>query len=1097
MAIYHLSVKVISRAHGSSALASAAYRCGGRLHDARLGRDHDFTSKENVVHSEVILPEGANEAWSDRERLWNDVEAFEKRKDAQLSREVEFAIPRELDQAEGIRLARDFVEQEFVARGMVADLNIHWDRDFDGEAYPHAHVMLTMREVKEEGFGAKVREWNATAFVEHWREAWALHVNERMAELDLDIQIDHRSLEAQGIELEPQHKIGAASYEMDGRSERLDDHARIARENGERIIANPQIAIDTITRQQSTFTHRDLARFLDRHSYGREQFKEALIGVMASPELVHLGEDDGGHNRYTSREMVETEARLYRACDDLSLHAGHGVTDEVRASAFERATDRGIELSTEQVSAVKHLTNAADLGVAIGYAGAGKSTLLGVAKKAWEESGYRVRGLALSGIAAENLEQGSGIESRTIASLEHSLAQGREILTSQDILVIDEAGMVGVRQMERLLSKAAEVQAKVVLVGDPQQLQAIEAGAAFRAIAERCPHIEITEVRRQQESWQRDATKDLASGRTAEALQSYRDHDAIQPALTRAQAREELIDRWDKDRLQNPDSSRIILVHTNDERHALNREARERLKLAGELGEDISLKLEIGERDFAVGDRVMILKNDRGLDVKNGMLGELTQVSQTRLALHLDNGREVSFDLKDFAHIDYGYAATIHKAQGVTVDNTHVLATPGLDRHSAYVALSRHREGVQLHYGRDDFAEPDNLTSTLSRDRVKDMVSDYAQSQEQNLSGLIPESDIKIPPALAQEQAALFAWRRGIDRHDAHGEANVELVVDNGREIPGPDQNASEITVPETPERGISPTIGPDSKIRNNQDHQGGVERQIGVGDQPPSQQNEQPIRRGIFASFNPGADARERGDMPGEKSLGRDPSATSGPEESSGRREQSLNRGDQSPTHANQPSQRQVPEITKPADDRRTDVFAAIQKHARAIEDINEMKDAKLPVLPDQIAELQSARKILDSFNPNYASDLEGGYKGNRSVTQETAAGNPRRAIQILQAEAEIRANPQLRADRFVQQWQRLTERRQELLMSGDYSRREKLTDSMGEMARGLERDPQVESLLENRRRELGLSISSSGISISLLDELGIRRQRQLGLRV
>ena len=832
---------------------------------------------------------------------------------------------------------------------------------------------------------------------------------------------------------------------------------------------------------------------------------------MASPELVTLGEDDRGYNRYTSRGMVETEARLYRACDDLSLHAGHGVTDEVRASALERAADRGRDLSAEQVSAVEHLTKADDLGVVIGYAGSGKSTLLGVAKEAWEESGYRVRGLALSGIAAENLEQGSGIESRTIASLEHSLAQGRDVLTSQDILVIDEAGMVGVRQMERLLSKAAEVQAKVVLVGDPQQLQAIEAGAAFRAIAERCPHIEITEVRRQQESWQRDATKDLASGRTAEALQSYREHDAIQPAPTRAQAREELIDRWDKDRLQNPEASRIILVHTNDERHALNREARERLKLAGELEEDISLKLEIGDRDFAVGDRVMILKNDRGLDVKNGMLGELTQVSQTRLSLHLDDGRDVSFDLKDFAHIDYGYAATIHKAQGVTVDNTHVLATPGLDRHSAYVALSRHREGVQLHYGRDDFAGPDNLTNTLSRDRAKDMVSDYTQSQEQNLSNLVPESDIKIPPALAQEQAALFAWRRGIDRHDEHDDANVELVVDDGRDIQGPEQTApeistSEITAPETAERGISPTVAggeiaqetsargiasmapaaeksPAAPARDNQPEVGEV---IGEADQLPSRQNDQAVRRGIFANFNPGA--RERSDARSEQSLGRDASPSSGRDEASGRRGQSLGRD-------NQPSRRQAPEISNPADDRRTRILAAIQKHARAIEDINEMKDAKLPVLPDQIAELQSSRKTLDSFNRHYVPDLERGYRGDRSATQETAAGNPRRAIQILQVEAEIRSNPQLRADRFVQQWQRLTERRHELLMSGEYSRREKLTDSMGEMARGLERDPQVESLLENRRRELGLSMSSSGISMSLLDELGIRRQRQLGL--
>jgi Ti-type conjugative transfer relaxase TraA len=1114
MAIYHLSVKVISRAHGSSALASAAYRCGGRLHDERLGRDHDFTNKDDVVHSQVMLPEGANEAWSDRERLWNDVEAFEKRKDAQLCREVEFAIPRELDQAEGIRLAQDFCEQEFVARGMVADLNIHWDEGPDGEYNPHAHVMLTMREVKDDGFGAKVRDWNATSMVEHWREAWALHVNERMAELDLDIQIDHRSFKTLGIELEPQHKIGAVSYDIDRESERYDDHRRIASENGARLIANPEIAIDAITREQSTFTIRDLGRFIDRHSYGKEQFDEIWHKVLASPELVELGEDDRGWDRYTSREMVETERRLYRASDALSHHSGHGVSDESRSSALDRAADRGIELSAEQVSAVEHLTQADDLGVIIGYAGAGKSTLLGVAREAWEESGYRVQGLALSGIAAENLEQGSGIESRTIASLEHSLSQGRDVLTSQDILVIDEAGMVGVRQMERLLSQAAEVQAKVVLVGDPQQLQAIEAGAAFRAIAERTAHIEVTEVRRQQEGWQRDATKDLAIGRVDQALQSYRDHDAIQAAPTRAQAREDLIDRWDKDRLQSPDSSRIILVHTNDERHALNDEARQCLKRAGELGEDVSLDLEVGRRDFAVGERVMILKNDRGLEIKNGMLGELTEVSQTRLSIHLDNGRDVSFDLKDFAHVDYGYAATIHKAQGVTVDNAHVLATPGLDRHSAYVALSRHRESVHLHYGRDDFAEDQNLTKTLSRDRAKDMVSDYAKALNQTLhsqppeseiqpaGSLTPESDIKLPESLAQEQAAIFAGRRGIDHpkdiHDPGDDLDVENELEGEIELPASDGRGSWAVHASTNLRDNlrddlrdarrdtqhdtsrdAERLVPRDNQRDNlhdmpRDARSDIARQIETAGPPSASQKDQGPHRGIFAGFTPSLEASV------------DTARAADTRE---------------PGHASQdqglPSrQRDAAAPTNPADDRRARVVAAIEKHARAVEDINEMKDAKLPVLPDQQAELQSARKTLDGFNPHYASDLENAYRGARAMTQETAAGNPRRAIQVLQVEAEIRANPQLRADRFVQQWQRLSVRRQELLAKGDYSGRDKLTDSMGEMARGLERDPQVESILENRKRELGISMgSSSGISMSLLDEIGRGRQRGLSI--
>jgi len=109
-------------------VASAAYRSASRLRDERIERSHDFSAKRGVVHSEVMLPGDAPEAWSNRERLWNEVEAFEVRKDAQLAREVEFALPRELSQAQGIELARDFVQADFVSKGMVADLNVHWDR---------------------------------------------------------------------------------------------------------------------------------------------------------------------------------------------------------------------------------------------------------------------------------------------------------------------------------------------------------------------------------------------------------------------------------------------------------------------------------------------------------------------------------------------------------------------------------------------------------------------------------------------------------------------------------------------------------------------------------------------------------------------------------------------------------------------------------------------------------------------------------------------------------------------------------------------------------------------------------------------------------
>src|SRR5260370_41403288 len=155
--------------------------------------------------------------------------------------------------------------------------------------------------------------------------------------------------------------------------------------------------------------------------------------------------------------------------------------------------------------------------------------------------------------------------------MEHGWEQGRDLLASRDILVIDEAGMVGTRQLERVLSHGADAGAKVVLVGDPQQLQSIEAGAAFRSIHERHGGAEIGEVRRQRDDWQRDATRDLANGKTGHALEAYRSHGMVHEARTREQARGDLIDRWDRERQASPDKSRLILNHTDDPGPALQR----------------------------------------------------------------------------------------------------------------------------------------------------------------------------------------------------------------------------------------------------------------------------------------------------------------------------------------------------------------------------------------------------------------------------------------------------------------------------------------------------------------------------------------------
>jgi hypothetical protein len=219
VAICFVRARVLGRSGGRSAVAAAAYRSGSKITDKRTEITHDYTKKQGVDYSEIISPipaTGSNEWLNNRAELWNEVETGEKRFDAQLSREMIIAIPRELDQQQMISLVREHVQSSYVDRGMVADINLH---HLDGDN-PHAHVMLTMRELKidERGtvsFGNKDRSWNDKKLVQLQKKEWEILANQYLEQAGIETGIDARSYEEQGIARIPQVHVGTAAWRLE------------------------------------------------------------------------------------------------------------------------------------------------------------------------------------------------------------------------------------------------------------------------------------------------------------------------------------------------------------------------------------------------------------------------------------------------------------------------------------------------------------------------------------------------------------------------------------------------------------------------------------------------------------------------------------------------------------------------------------------------------------------------------------------------------------------------------------------------------------------------------------------------------------------
>lgn len=237
MAIYHFSIQVISRRTGCSSTAAAAYRACDIVLDGNTGEAHDYTRRRGVIRTEILAPRGSPAWVFDRSQLWSRVELAETRKDSQVCREIEIALPHELTPVQRHLLLMGFAQSQFVAKGMVADIAFHRPRSKGDNRNFYAYVMLTMRKVDGEGFGQKERAWNSRALLQQWREQWAIHANLALEQAGHDARIDHRSNEARGIEELPAQHHGPAVAGLLARGEQSHVADRVAEQAAAQIAS--------------------------------------------------------------------------------------------------------------------------------------------------------------------------------------------------------------------------------------------------------------------------------------------------------------------------------------------------------------------------------------------------------------------------------------------------------------------------------------------------------------------------------------------------------------------------------------------------------------------------------------------------------------------------------------------------------------------------------------------------------------------------------------------------------------------------------------------------------------------------------------------
>ena len=745
MAIDYIDIQPMSRTNGANAVEAAAYRSNSKMYDEQIGQVFDYTNKKDCVYENIMLPETAfnqefntsNHTFNDREKLWNAVELKEdshnRRDSARVAFEIKLALPKELSLEQNKKLLNEFVYDNYVSKFNIgADICIH-DK---GDGNVHAHVMLTTRAIngielsnkKSRDILPKVLKSKGLAFSQKDGIAnkWRAFQNGFFKHNGIDLVVDQNKIHT-GIHMRRSRLDGGFL------NEDINKNIDINQKNLDEVSKDHNIIIDTLSKRQSTFTKGDIECLVLKCTVSdKDKYQEVLDKVLASEKLIDLGLGAYGKQTYTSQENYRKDIQLIELSNDLAGRRNIAV----KTRNIDTISDK-FTLFDEQKNALKHISHRGDLSCVVGYAGAGKSHTLKAVNDLYSEQGYKVYGTSISGKVAQSLESDTNIKSRTIASLLESYNnQSNNLPEKGSVLVIDEAGMVGLDDMVDLMKMSKERDLKLVLVGDPNQLEAIGKGSPFKYILDDVGFVPMKGVVRQKDELDRKATVNLAEGKVGLAINHYNAKNNIHIKKD-YEILDAVVGKYSEYVNQDKINDTLVLSYARKDVAQLNDSIRNMLvenkKLS--LGNSININIPKGmdsqeaqSKRFAVGEKIVFLRNGKVDDeqlVKNGLFGNITSIDNNIMTIKThekENSRDIKVDISKYNNFDYGYATTVHKSQGATVDNTLLYVnSKGWNRNLAYVGMSRHKDNLDVFVNKDKYNSIDTLKRGLSSKSSKEL----------------------------------------------------------------------------------------------------------------------------------------------------------------------------------------------------------------------------------------------------------------------------------------------------------------------------------------------------------------------------------------